>query len=77
MIPCLQNVISCCQDPGLLEGRVNLRQVKAGSVVAHQGDQVSLALCGTEVYLTEHVCLPKGNGHVFQVTHATFNSQGQ
>uniref|UniRef100_A0AAQ4PX27 lysophospholipase n=1 Tax=Gasterosteus aculeatus aculeatus TaxID=481459 RepID=A0AAQ4PX27_GASAC len=25
--------------PGLLEGRVNLRQVKAGSVVAHQGDQ--------------------------------------
>lgn len=28
--------------PGLLEGRVNLRQVKAGSVVAHQGDQVSV-----------------------------------
>nr|XP_040051038.1 patatin-like phospholipase domain-containing protein 7 isoform X2 [Gasterosteus aculeatus aculeatus] len=26
-------------QPGLLEGRVNLRQVKAGSVVAHQGDQ--------------------------------------
>ncbi|KAM7392123.1 hypothetical protein PAMP_022756 [Pampus punctatissimus] len=32
------------QDPSLLEGRVNLRQVKAGSVVAHQGDQdVSVA----------------------------------
>ncbi|KAM8886484.1 patatin-like phospholipase domain-containing protein 7 isoform 2-T2 [Spinachia spinachia] len=27
------------QNPGLLEGRVNLQQVKAGSVVAHQGDQ--------------------------------------
>ncbi|KAG7490969.1 hypothetical protein JOB18_046196 [Solea senegalensis] len=27
------------QDHTLLEGRVNLRQVKAGSVVAHQGDQ--------------------------------------
>lgn len=42
MTLCLRNVISCCQDPSLLEGRVNLRQVKAGSVVAHQGDQVSL-----------------------------------
>ncbi|XP_047448078.1 patatin-like phospholipase domain-containing protein 7 [Mugil cephalus] len=32
------------EDPSLLEGRVNLRQVKAGSVVAHQGDQdVSIA----------------------------------
>ncbi|TMS03774.1 Patatin-like phospholipase domain-containing protein 7 [Larimichthys crocea] len=32
------------QDASLLEGRVNLRQVKAGSVVAHQGDQdVSVA----------------------------------
>uniref|UniRef100_A0A4W6FNY8 lysophospholipase n=1 Tax=Lates calcarifer TaxID=8187 RepID=A0A4W6FNY8_LATCA len=32
------------QDHSLLEGRVNLRQVKAGSVVAHQGDQdVSVA----------------------------------
>uniref|UniRef100_A0A673Z0E5 Patatin-like phospholipase domain-containing protein 7 n=1 Tax=Salmo trutta TaxID=8032 RepID=A0A673Z0E5_SALTR len=27
------------QDPGLLEGRVTLHQVKAGSVVARQGDQ--------------------------------------
>ncbi|XP_016898609.1 patatin-like phospholipase domain-containing protein 7 isoform X2 [Cynoglossus semilaevis] len=27
------------QDHSLLEGRVNLRQVKAGTVVAHQGDQ--------------------------------------
>ncbi|XP_076854368.1 patatin-like phospholipase domain-containing protein 7 isoform X2 [Brachyhypopomus gauderio] len=27
------------QDPGLLEGRVTLRQVRAGSVVANQGDQ--------------------------------------
>lgn len=33
--------MSCYQDPSLLEGRVNLRQVKAGTVVAHQGDQVS------------------------------------
>uniref|UniRef100_A0A3P8NYA8 lysophospholipase n=2 Tax=Astatotilapia calliptera TaxID=8154 RepID=A0A3P8NYA8_ASTCA len=32
------------QDPSLLDGRVNLRQVKAGSVVGHQGDQdVSVA----------------------------------
>ncbi|XP_029915236.1 patatin-like phospholipase domain-containing protein 7 isoform X2 [Myripristis murdjan] len=32
------------QDPSLLEGRVTLRQVKAGSVVANQGDQdVSVA----------------------------------
>ncbi|XP_054630330.1 patatin-like phospholipase domain-containing protein 7 isoform X1 [Dunckerocampus dactyliophorus] len=32
------------QDPSLLEGRVTLRQVKANSVVAHQGDQdVSVA----------------------------------
>uniref|UniRef100_A0A7N8WKQ9 lysophospholipase n=1 Tax=Mastacembelus armatus TaxID=205130 RepID=A0A7N8WKQ9_9TELE len=32
------------QDPSLLDGRVTLRQVKAGSVVAHQGDQdVSVA----------------------------------
>uniref|UniRef100_A0AAY4EI99 lysophospholipase n=1 Tax=Denticeps clupeoides TaxID=299321 RepID=A0AAY4EI99_9TELE len=29
-------------DPTLLEGRVTLHQVKSGSVVAHQGDQVSL-----------------------------------
>uniref|UniRef100_A0A672HEZ4 lysophospholipase n=1 Tax=Salarias fasciatus TaxID=181472 RepID=A0A672HEZ4_SALFA len=27
------------QNPSLLEGRVTLRQVKAGTVVAHQGDQ--------------------------------------
>ena len=31
-----------CQDLSLLEGRVTLRQVKAGCVVASQGDQVSL-----------------------------------
>uniref|UniRef100_A0A3P9PFL1 lysophospholipase n=1 Tax=Poecilia reticulata TaxID=8081 RepID=A0A3P9PFL1_POERE len=32
------------QDPSLLEGRVTLRQVKAGCAVAHQGDQdVSVA----------------------------------
>nr|XP_023008150.1 patatin-like phospholipase domain-containing protein 7 isoform X7 [Maylandia zebra] len=32
------------KDPSLLDGRVNLRQVKAGSVVGHQGDQdVSVA----------------------------------
>lgn len=29
------------QDPGLLEGRVTLHHVKAGSVVARQGDQVA------------------------------------
>lgn len=28
------------QDPSLLEGRVTLHQVKAGSIVARQGDQV-------------------------------------
>uniref|UniRef100_A0A3B5BDC3 lysophospholipase n=1 Tax=Stegastes partitus TaxID=144197 RepID=A0A3B5BDC3_9TELE len=39
----LQQVIQI-QDPNLLEGRVILRQVKAGSIVAHQGDQdVSVA----------------------------------
>ncbi|XP_028312892.1 patatin-like phospholipase domain-containing protein 7 isoform X2 [Gouania willdenowi] len=42
------------QDPSLLEGRVTLRQVKAGSVVAHQGDQdVSVAFVisgGLHVY---------------------------
>lgn len=32
----------CFQDPSRLEGRVTLRQVNAGSVVAHQGDQVSV-----------------------------------
>lgn len=31
------------QDPSLLEGRVTLHQVKAGSVVARQGDQVRTA----------------------------------
>uniref|UniRef100_A0A669DD07 lysophospholipase n=1 Tax=Oreochromis niloticus TaxID=8128 RepID=A0A669DD07_ORENI len=37
-------VFCTCQDPSLLDGRVNLRQVKAGSVVGHQGDQdVSVA----------------------------------
>lgn len=29
------------QDPSLLEGRVTLHHVKAGSVVARQGDQVT------------------------------------
>lgn len=32
------------QNANLLEGRVNLRQVKAGTVVANQGDQVCLAI---------------------------------
>uniref|UniRef100_A0A667XC68 lysophospholipase n=1 Tax=Myripristis murdjan TaxID=586833 RepID=A0A667XC68_9TELE len=42
--PCLLPFISFHQDPSLLEGRVTLRQVKAGSVVANQGDQdVSVA----------------------------------
>uniref|UniRef100_A0A8C6PYR4 lysophospholipase n=1 Tax=Nothobranchius furzeri TaxID=105023 RepID=A0A8C6PYR4_NOTFU len=31
--------VSCLQDPGLLDGRVTLHHVKAGSVVARQGDQ--------------------------------------
>uniref|UniRef100_A0A672QWT9 lysophospholipase n=1 Tax=Sinocyclocheilus grahami TaxID=75366 RepID=A0A672QWT9_SINGR len=38
------------QDPSLLEGRVTLHQVKAGSVVAHQGDQdvsVQFVISGT------------------------------
>ncbi|TRY57684.1 hypothetical protein DNTS_025908 [Danionella cerebrum] len=38
------------QDPGLLEGRVTLHQVKAGSVVARQGDQdvsVQFVISGT------------------------------
>uniref|UniRef100_A0A8C7UI19 lysophospholipase n=1 Tax=Oncorhynchus mykiss TaxID=8022 RepID=A0A8C7UI19_ONCMY len=34
------------QDPGLLEGRVTLHQVKAGSVVARQGDQVRFVILG-------------------------------
>lgn len=32
--------MSLLQDPELLEGRVTLHHVKAGSVVARQGDQV-------------------------------------
>lgn len=35
------------QDPSLLEGRVTLHQVKAGSVVARQGDQVQ-QLCNLD-----------------------------
>uniref|UniRef100_A0A673II71 lysophospholipase n=1 Tax=Sinocyclocheilus rhinocerous TaxID=307959 RepID=A0A673II71_9TELE len=38
------------QDPSLLEGRVTLHQVKAGSIVAHQGDQdvsVQFVISGT------------------------------
>uniref|UniRef100_A0AAY4BFQ1 lysophospholipase n=1 Tax=Denticeps clupeoides TaxID=299321 RepID=A0AAY4BFQ1_9TELE len=31
--------VTLCQDPSLLEGRVTLRQVKTGSVLASQGDQ--------------------------------------
>uniref|UniRef100_A0A8C9Y3H8 lysophospholipase n=1 Tax=Sander lucioperca TaxID=283035 RepID=A0A8C9Y3H8_SANLU len=34
----IQNIV-LLQDPSLLEGRVTLHQVKAGSVVARQGDQ--------------------------------------
>uniref|UniRef100_A0A8C2JL23 lysophospholipase n=1 Tax=Cyprinus carpio TaxID=7962 RepID=A0A8C2JL23_CYPCA len=40
----------CVQDPSLLEGRVTLHQVKAGSVVARQGDQdvsVQFVISGT------------------------------
>lgn len=41
---CVQPPVLCVcvllQDPGLLEGRVTLHHVKAGSVVARQGDQV-------------------------------------
>uniref|UniRef100_A0A9J8CMW2 lysophospholipase n=1 Tax=Cyprinus carpio carpio TaxID=630221 RepID=A0A9J8CMW2_CYPCA len=40
----------CVQDPSLLEGRVTLHQVKAGSIVAHQGDQdvsVQFVISGT------------------------------
>lgn len=39
----LSNIVFCFflwQDPTLLEGRVTLHHVKAGSVVARQGDQV-------------------------------------
>lgn len=32
--------MSLLQDPELLEGKVTLHHVKAGSVVARQGDQV-------------------------------------
>lgn len=33
-------LIFLLQDPSLLDGRVTLHHVKAGSVVARQGDQV-------------------------------------
>lgn len=36
----LSDVVLLLQDPSLLEGRVTLHHVKAGSVVARQGDQV-------------------------------------
>uniref|UniRef100_A0AAR2JB52 lysophospholipase n=1 Tax=Pygocentrus nattereri TaxID=42514 RepID=A0AAR2JB52_PYGNA len=55
------------QDPSLLEGRVTLRQVKAGCVVAKQGDQVCciiktsclifLILCTTVVVLSNVYCI--------------------
>ena len=35
-----QLLIFLLQDPSLLDGRVTLHHVKAGSVVARQGDQV-------------------------------------
>uniref|UniRef100_A0A8C3ALE6 lysophospholipase n=1 Tax=Cyclopterus lumpus TaxID=8103 RepID=A0A8C3ALE6_CYCLU len=37
--PVTPKVRLSCHDPSLLEGRVTLHQVKAGSVVARQGDQ--------------------------------------
>ncbi len=42
MCLCWIFVLGCVyvQDPSLLEGRVTLHQVKAGSIVARQGDQV-------------------------------------
>lgn len=40
IIPIIILFVFVLQDPSLLEGRITLRQVKAGSVVANQGDQV-------------------------------------
>lgn len=41
------------QDPTLLEGRVTLHHVKAGSVVARQGDQVRTTTTSFLFYDTE------------------------
>ncbi|XP_068166263.1 patatin-like phospholipase domain-containing protein 7 isoform X2 [Antennarius striatus] len=58
------------QDPGLLEGRVNLRQVKAGSVVAHQGDQdVSVAFVISGVLHVHQRMIDREEDTLLFVTH--------
>uniref|UniRef100_A0A671UM91 lysophospholipase n=1 Tax=Sparus aurata TaxID=8175 RepID=A0A671UM91_SPAAU len=58
------------QDPSLLEGRVNLRQVKAGSVVAHQGDQdVSVAFVISGVLHVYQRMIDREEESLLFVTH--------
>uniref|UniRef100_A0A671ULN0 lysophospholipase n=1 Tax=Sparus aurata TaxID=8175 RepID=A0A671ULN0_SPAAU len=58
------------RDPSLLEGRVNLRQVKAGSVVAHQGDQdVSVAFVISGVLHVYQRMIDREEESLLFVTH--------
>ncbi|XP_053180826.1 patatin-like phospholipase domain-containing protein 7 [Scomber japonicus] len=58
------------QDPSLLEGRVNLRQVKAGTVVAHQGDQdVSVAFVISGVLHVYQRMIDREEESLLFVTH--------
>lgn len=55
-VECFFLLVLCVQDPSLLEGRVTLHQVKAGSVVARQGDQVRQhAACAYETDMNQNL----------------------
>lgn len=62
--------ILCLQDPSRLEGRVTLRQMTAGSVVAHQGDQVSVPAGEARLLLLlrPHIILSKMHLHLLVET---------
>lgn len=58
------------QDPSLLEDRVTLRQVKAGSVVASEGDQVG-SLRPPLHFLSDWLPFSPYNLHVIPVRDRT------
>ncbi|XP_069557612.1 patatin-like phospholipase domain-containing protein 7 [Brachyistius frenatus] len=58
------------QDPNLLEGRVNLRQVKAGSLIGRQGDQdVSVAFVISGVLHVYQRMIDREEESLLFVTH--------
>ncbi|XP_030579602.1 patatin-like phospholipase domain-containing protein 7 isoform X2 [Archocentrus centrarchus] len=58
------------QDPNLLDGRVNLRQAKAGCVVGHQGDQdVSVAFVISGVLHVYQRMIDREEESLLFVTH--------